>query len=372
MNKFLQNLHKMLLFANFETVSREPIISDYSGGFTFTKEEGTSICILKIIDLSHSDETVLKFLCEREMASANMLITKFTDIKVLFLLVDGDASILAELPVEKYDEQSPYAVYWHLDIYDKTVTVPQGQPTDIMGIKAAIDGAFSPIHNLPNLLDDDDYNDEDNENPKNHKNTSAEIKTLPVKNRKMPLCTILIGFTNVLILLAMYFQGYSEAPVLVAAQFGAIIPHLILEDGQFYRLFTAMFVHFGWVHLVFNLAGLLIFGIRVERYFGKLQFLLIYLLAGLTSSVASLFLTQGFSAGASGAVYGLVGAVFIYTRLTKSNMDIINSRIVLVYIVLGLAMGFFIPNTDYFGHIGGLAAGILLGFAVLKLEKIKK
>ncbi|MCL1988370.1 MAG: rhomboid family intramembrane serine protease [Firmicutes bacterium] len=358
MTNFLENLYKMFEFANFEAVSREPIISDYTGGYTFTKEDGTSICILKIVDLSHSDESVLKFLCEREMASANMLITRFSNIQVVFLLVDGDSDILDNMPIEFYHGQSPCAIYWHIDTFSKVVTVPQGQPNDVMGIKSVIDGAFSPLNNRTLSYD-------------SPKDSPSKVTYKPKSRGKLPICTFLIAITNILILAMMYLQGYSTAPIIVAAQFGAIVPRLILEEGQFFRLFTAIFVHFGWMHLVFNIAGLLIFGVRIERYYGKLQFLAIYVLSGLAASVASLFLTQGFSAGASGAVYGLVGAAFAYTRLTKKSMDMINYRVVIIYIIFGLAMGFVTPNTDFFGHIGGLIAGILLGVASLNIAKLE-
>jgi rhomboid protease GluP len=122
-----------------------------------------------------------------------------------------------------------------------------------------------------------------------------------------------------------------------------------------------MFVHFGLRHFLMNTVGLLIFGIRVERYLGPVYFALIYFMSGLCGAVASLFFTQGYSAGASGAIYGLVGAAFAFTRVSKQSMDQITNYIMVIYILIGVAMGFATPHIDNAGHIGGLAAGVVLG-----------
>ena len=185
----------------------------------------------------------------------------------------------------------------------------------------------------------------------------------------IPIFTLILVTINIAVLALMYLQGYAHSPHAVALRFGAIVPSLIWEAGEYYRLFTAMFIHFGWQHLLFNVTGLLIFGTRIEQYYGKCAFLAIYLASGLIASIASLLFTRGFAAGASGAVYGLVGAAFIYIRYLRRPMDMINSQVITIYIIMGLGMGFIMPNIDYFGHIGGLVAGVLVGLLILKISR---
>jgi rhomboid protease GluP len=126
------------------------------------------------------------------------------------------------------------------------------------------------------------------------------------------------------------------------------------------------------MHLLANTMGLIIFGTRVERYFGRTAFLAIYFISGLTGSLFSLgnmYFNQSIavSAGASGAVYGLVGSVFIFTRLTRHEIETLNWYVMLVFIGIGLAMGFAMSGIDNFAHIGGLIGGALTGFMMLIL-----
>jgi membrane associated rhomboid family serine protease len=127
-----------------------------------------------------------------------------------------------------------------------------------------------------------------------------------------------------------------------------------------------MFVHFGALHLLMNLTGLMIFGIRVERYLGRVKFLAIYIFSGLAASLFSLLFTRGYAAGASGAVYGLTGAILAYTLVSKRPMDALTSYTMLIFAGIGLAMGFASPGIDNFGHIGGWLAGLLAGLIFTK------
>ena len=149
-------------------------------------------------------------------------------------------------------------------------------------------------------------------------------------------------------------------------RFGAIVPELVIGQNQWYRLFTAMFIHFGLMHFAANAFGLLIFGSRLERHLGRVKFCAIYILSGLLGSVfslANLHFAQAYaiSAGASGAIYGIVGAMFAYTRITKRSIEFINWYAMLIYISIGVGMGFATPGIDNFAHIGGLVGGAVLG-----------
>ena len=140
-------------------------------------------------------------------------------------------------------------------------------------------------------------------------------------------------------------------------------PENIHAFHQYYRLFTSMFLHLDFLHIAFNMATLLIVGPAVEVMLGKSRFLALYLLAGLGGGVASyLFSPAGdYGAGASGAIFGVMGAYVILAQRNRKPM-----APVVFLIVANLALGFVggvgnLGNIDWRAHIGGLVVGAVLG-----------
>ncbi|HHX44732.1 MAG TPA: rhomboid family intramembrane serine protease [Chloroflexi bacterium] len=178
-----------------------------------------------------------------------------------------------------------------------------------------------------------------------------------------PLWTYVLLAANVLVWVAMTALGGSENPVILVL-FGAKYTPLILA-GQYWRLLTAIFIHVGVVHLVFNAYALFSFGIEVERRFGRTRFLVLYLLSGIASTTASFVGSPTLSAGASGAVFGLAGASVAYFLTYRHRLGAAGQRSlrsILVVVGLNLVMGFAAPGIDNLGHIGGLIAGLWLGW----------
>ena len=137
----------------------------------------------------------------------------------------------------------------------------------------------------------------------------------------------------------------------------------IIRGGEFYRLFTAMFLHGSVVHIFFNSYALFIIGSTVEQLFGTRRFAIIYLLGGLAGSLASLVFTPAPSLGASGAIFALLGAEGVFFYLNRDLFGAFGrSRFAnIVFIaVLNLILGFSIPMIDNWGHIGGLFGGLVL------------
>lgn len=141
--------------------------------------------------------------------------------------------------------------------------------------------------------------------------------------------------------------------------------------GEYWRLFTAMFLHANIMHLIFNMMALYILGRDIERFFGKPKFLLIYFVSGLVGAGASFLLVSGVSVGASGAIFGLMGAnLFLYKTNPLVYKRLYGSDL-LILIGINLVLGFITPNIDMAGHIGGLISGFVIASAVgLNFEKI--
>jgi rhomboid protease GluP len=175
-----------------------------------------------------------------------------------------------------------------------------------------------------------------------------------------PFWTYVILVLNIMAYLATAILGQNFVLGL-----GAKINQAIVA-GEFWRLFTAMFLHIGLLHIGFNSYGLFIFGPQVERPFGRFRFLLIYFLSGLSGSAFSFLFSPHPSVGASGAIFGLIGAVAAYLYRYRHRLAMGGSRLMNILTIVGynLIYGFITPSVDNWGHIGGLLAGVVLGWSL--------
>jgi len=139
--------------------------------------------------------------------------------------------------------------------------------------------------------------------------------------------------------------------------FGPAVAH-----GQDYRLLTAAFIHYGVLHIAFNMYALFILGTAFERYAGHLRFAVVYFTAALAGSFGALILTpHSATAGASGAIFGIMGALLVFER--QRGIALMQSPIV-GWIVINLIITVSIPGISIGGHVGGLIGGGLAGFAL--------
>lgn len=137
--------------------------------------------------------------------------------------------------------------------------------------------------------------------------------------------------------------------------------------GQWWRLLSSMFLHAGLIHLGLNSYVLWIFGVEIERQIGRVVMLAVFLVTGVFAGATSFAFAPGFTiaVGASGAIFGLVGAFIAYNYLRRQHvMAQARLRGALTMLVINLIIGFSIPGIDWRAHVGGLVAGAIAGFAV--------
>lgn len=181
--------------------------------------------------------------------------------------------------------------------------------------------------------------------------------------RKEPVTVILI-LINVLVFLVSDLTGYSQ-DVMHMLDLGAAYTPLITEGGEVYRLFTSMFLHFGIAHLLNNMLVLFVLGSRLERAAGKIRFLVIYLLGGVAGNVISLLLElnsgdYSVSAGASGAVFAVMGAMIYIVVRNRGWLEDLSWRQIVVMALFSLYFGFASSGVDNAAHVGGLISGGIL------------
>lgn len=192
--------------------------------------------------------------------------------------------------------------------------------------------------------------------------------------KKEPLTAVLL-ILNLLVFLAVEFTGGSEK-IDYMLKFGAAYTPLILEDGEWYRIITSMFLHFGIAHLLNNMLMLFVLGGRLERTVGKIRFMLIYFLGGIAGNLLSLALdlkTLDFavSAGASGAVFAVMGAMIYVVLRKRGRVEDITTRQMFIMAALSLYFGFTSSGVDNAAHIGGLISGFLLAVLLYHPRKIR-
>ncbi len=184
----------------------------------------------------------------------------------------------------------------------------------------------------------------------------------PLFRRYRPFATFVILALNVLVFLLLELAGGSRNPE-VLLNFGASYGPYI-RRGEYWRLVMPMFLHIGLLHLLVNAYALFLLGRILEQVYGYGRFALIYVGAGIGGSFLSMMLSNSVAAGASGAIFGIAGAMLVTGFLRRECVPRRWGRAfgigILPFIVLNLIFGFSIPGIDNWGHLGGLAGGMLM------------
>jgi len=267
------------------------------------KNEMATIVLLNVINAAKIDFERVKSYDKKIRENADG-----QQITSVYILAGGEIPAFGEL--EEYFGQAVYSIFWHVNLETGEITVPNGVPKKIFNVREMVVAATKNEHSREE---------------KSFSEITNRVNTLrPRAKYRHAIMSYTIIFINALVLMLMYFDGYTAGNVSVAVRFGAIVVDDVVFRGEWQRLFSAMFIHFGFGHFVANAFGILIFGSRVERYFGRAVFLIVYIFSGLTGSVFSLihlYLRYPYtvSAGASGAVFGIVGALFAFTRITSDR-----------------------------------------------------
>jgi rhomboid protease GluP len=146
------------------------------------------------------------------------------------------------------------------------------------------------------------------------------------------------------------------------------VNYYVLYLGSYWQLFTAMFIHVDIVHIAGNMFFLFIFGLRAEEMFSVPEYFSIYLLSGLGGNALSLLFGPNLvSAGASGAIFGVFGAVVIYMR-RAIGQSIIGA---LMYAFFLFMINSFSPGVNILAHLGGLGVGLLIGYSLAATRRVK-
>lgn len=163
---------------------------------------------------------------------------------------------------------------------------------------------------------------------------------------------------NIVIWLCMilYLNRFSDVKLL---EVGGLV-HFNVVHGEWYRLISSMFLHFNFEHILMNMLSLFIFGKIVESIIGSWRMLIIYIISGLYGNFVSLsFNTTTISVGASGAIFGLIGSIFVIMYLSKNfNKKMIGQLLIALFVLIVFSP--FMSNINIMAHLGGFISGVLI------------
>jgi rhomboid protease GluP len=181
--------------------------------------------------------------------------------------------------------------------------------------------------------------------------------------RKAPVTMALLVTIAIVFAFEFVTRAYESDQTMVAM--GAIVPGLV-QRGELWRLIASMFLHGGWLHWLANSWALYQLGTLYEVLFGSKRFAWMYFATGISAGIASSLYNHGPAVGASGAIFGIMGA-FIFSirrspiyRHQPWTRGLIGQLI--FWIVVNIAIGYRLPFIDNVAHIGGLTAGLILGW----------
>lgn len=197
-----------------------------------------------------------------------------------------------------------------------------------------------------------------------------------MKRQQKAVCTIGLIAVNIAVFLFLSIIGDTEDGIFMLNH-GACFAPYVLEEHEYYRIFTSMFLHFGFPHLIQNMFMLAVLGWNLELEVGRIKFILIYLISGIGGNVISLCFSgldtsYKISAGASGAIFGLMGALLYVVLLSRNYTGRISSGGMIVMVVLSVYLGLSDDSVDSFAHLGGVACGFVCAFLLSLLPASRK
>lgn len=188
-----------------------------------------------------------------------------------------------------------------------------------------------------------------------------EKKLAKIFSPKKPVISYLLIVLNIMIFIYMTLYDQNNRLFYELAN-----NYVYVQNGEIYRLLTSMFLHADIMHIAFNMYALYLLGPIVERYYGKIRFILIYFISGILGSLFScVFMSSStFAIGASGAIFGLLGSIAYFTYYYRATLQGLLRSQILPVILINLGLGLIIPGIDVSAHIGGLIGGILTSMAI--------
>lgn len=213
-----------------------------------------------------------------------------------------------------------------------------------------------------------------------------KMKLSPKDNRKnyfkYKVSTLIIIALNIIMFLITNYMIYSNYSGSISEAERNRINNIVLiflgakytpliQEGEVWRLITCAFLHGSFIHIACNMYMLYIIGPEIEKIYGKVGYIIIYLVSCVSSSTLSMIINpQSISVGASGGIFGLMGALLAFALIERKNINKEYTKGLLKTIGINLIIGLVVINIDNAAHIGGFLGGVILGGVIYKSKKV--
>lgn len=269
----------------------------------------------------------------------------FTNVHILTLVMCKDIERIS--PIFEKDSFS-----WYIDIKESKLNIPDGHVEDFYGLKAKIETFLTN----PNLyeLKEEDIKEE----------TSFKIKEIPLAN------SIFVAI-NILVFILCAFNPE------VLYNKGAFSYSIVESTKEYYRFITSVFIHADVDHLFSNMLVLFFLGNSVEKKIGHVKYFLLFFISAIAGNIVSAAYESYFnqmylSVGASGAVYGILGAVLLLVVVKGGSWETITLPRMLLMLGYSLYSGFMMTNINNAAHIGGFVSGLFVMGLFCVVDKLRK
>jgi len=273
---------------------------------------------------------------------------------LLSLIVTDNPNQVKNLCLETKED-----IHWVMDLRTNRLIIYENQSTDFYGMREEIESLLA-----------------------NTSQAGPRTTTIITGGKKKIFSlmnSIIIALNVIIFLITHYTKVFGGEDQMYLS--GALSWYPVVREGQYYRLLTSMFMHADWNHLFNNMLVLIFLGDNLERAAGKWKYLFIYfgagILAGITSIGYNMWKAGGslnaeslvFSIGASGAIFGVVGAILYMVIINRGRLENIGTRQIAIFVVLTLYGGIANSSIDQAAHVGGFLAGLLLTAAIYRRPK---
>lgn len=360
---FAKQFYQDLITAGYSSINQDYeniILTKDTAFLAVEKIFGPNLFIVLIHNsINHSQEYNLLITSQlsRQISSSSMVMRfKQAIILNIFVTDSNDKKEITNTLIDEYNSEGTsfiYNIYWnlHIDKEKENFEIYTGanQPNKILDIRKVLDQSCDNV----NFIE---------EQPISLKVLSIKAEN-NVKVKVVSNDALFTYFIAITMIITYFLTMNNVSSYYLASN--------TFNSREFFRLISSIFVHADIFHLFNNVIWIIIFGVRVERYMGKLNFISIFFISAIVGNVFSLLLADFNSLGASGGGMGLSGALIVMLIYAKREIDNFGLLFVLVYIIMSLSMGFIYPNVNNIAHVFGLLTGMALGYAHILNKKEK-
>ncbi len=308
---------------------------------SYEQEQGIYLVIVLDCPLG-TEFTLAQYQHIRTQIHSNFMKRSNGHIRILSIICTNNVKGVRDLYTEGEEQ-------WIIDAVNNNLILYEDQTGDFLGLREDIE---TILQSRTKEVEDEAIH------PKDQKTTKKSVKNYFSKYN-----TLLV-IINILVFFWMDLKG-SSLSTRYLLDHGALYWPAMEQSKEYYRILTYMFLHSGFEHLINNMIVLLCVGDNLERAIGKWKYLIIYFGSGVIAGIASLSYnmlggTIVVSVGASGAIFGIVGAMAFIVVINKGHLEDLSARQMILFVILSLYGGLTSQGVDNAAHVGGLVAGIII------------